>query len=221
MTIWTTLVIFGAGLLMATSPVLADRHTPSLPMAKIGDNGMYAQDWLFNTSMNLRKDLATTRKEGKRFIILWEQQDCLYCAPTYEVNLRIPRVVNKIAKNFNVVKLDILGNRKVTDLDGTVLPEKELAIKYGIQYTPTYQFLPESLEKAAGKVGRDLDVFRFEGYFKPFHFYFMFHFVQAKGYEVEPSFQRWLGNIGKGMVKKGIKYDLWADNLPPNLPDQY
>lgn len=221
MTIWKPIISIVTVLLMTVGPARADRHTPSLPLPKMGDNGMYAQEWLYKSSLNLRTDLSATRKEGKRFVILWEQKDCLYCQPTYEVNLRIPRVIEKIKKNFNVVKLDIMGNRKFTDLDGTVRTEGELAAKYKVQYTPTYQFLPESLEKAAGKPVGDLDSFRFQGHFKPFHFYFMFHYVQAKGYEFEPSFQRWLGNIGKDMQAKGIKYELWVDHLPPNLPDQY
>jgi thioredoxin-related protein len=102
-----------------------------------------------------------------------------------------------------------------------VLAETELAGKYGIQYTPTLQFLPESLAKAAGKIGKELEVFRSEGYFKPFHFYFLFHYVQSKGYESQPSFQRWLGLIGKDMQAMNIKYDLWVDALPPDLPKKY
>ena len=64
-------------------------------------------------------------------------------------------------------------------------------------------------------------MFRSEGYFKPFHFYFLFHYVQSKGYESQPSFQRWLGLIGKDMQAMNIKYDLWVDALPPDLPKKY
>ena len=37
----------------------------------------------------------------------------------------------------------MLGAREVTDFDGQVLPEKELARKYGVPGTPTIQFLPD------------------------------------------------------------------------------
>ena len=216
-----TIVFIAAVMLTVPGPVRADRHLPTLPIAEIAADGMYAQKWLYKSSLNLRADLAATERDGKRLVIFWEQKECPYCKPVYELNLRIPRMVDKIKNNFNVIKLDILGERKVTDLDGTVLAEKELALKYQIRYTQTLQFLPESLAKAAGKSGEDLEVFRSEGYFKPFHYYFLFHYVQSKGYESQPNFQRWLGEIGKGMQDKNIKYDMWADGLPPKLPDQY
>ncbi len=221
MAAWKTTVFIAAVMLTVSGTVRADRHTPTLPMPEMADDGMYAQKWLYKSSLNLQKDLAATERDGKRLVIFWEQGECLYCKPMYEVNLRIPRVVEKIKNNFNVIKLDIWGDRKVTDLDGTVLAEKELAGKYKIRYTPTLQFLPESLEKAAGKNGKESEVFRVEGYFKPYHFYFVFHYVQSKGYESEPSFQRWLSVIGKGFQARNIKYDLWADALPPNLPKEY
>ncbi len=214
-----TLVFIAAVMLTVSGPVRADRHVPTLPMAEMTDGGMHAQNWFYESVLDLRKDLTATERDGKRLVIFWEQKDC--CKPMYEVNLRIPQVVEKITKNFNVIKLDIWGERKVTDLDGTVLAEKDLARKYQIRYSPTLQFLSESLEMAAGKNGKESEVLRIESYVKPFHFYFLFHYVQSKGYASEPNFQRWLGNIGKGLQEKNIKYDLWADALPPNLPNQY
>ena len=221
MAAWRTIVFIAAVLLTGSGPVHAGRHMPSLPMPELTGDGMYAQTWLYESALDLRKDLAATQRQGKRLVIFWEQRDCSYCKPMYEVNLRIPRVVEKIKKSFNVIKLDIWGERKVTDLDGAVLAEKALARKYKIRYTPTLQFLSESLEKAAGKNGKESEALRIEGYFKPFHFYFLFHYVQTRGYASEPNFQRWLGAIGKGLRKKNIEYDLWADALPPDLPNRY
>ena len=221
MSVGKTIVFIAAFLMTLPGTVRADRHMPTLPMAEKPDDGMYAQKWLYKSSLDLRRDLAATEKEGKRLVIFWEQVECAYCKPMYELNLRIPRLVEKIKKNFNVIKLDILGERKVTDLDGTVLAENELAEKFKIYYTPTLQFLPESLELAAGRNGKESEVFRPEGYFKPFHFNFLFHYVQSKGYESEPNFQRWLAVIGKDMQAKNITYDLWADSLPPDLPNEF
>ncbi len=221
MSAWKTFVCVIAAAFTVSMPVRADRHTPLLPAAKMADNGMHAQTWLYRSSLDLRQDLTATAKQGKRLVIFWEQRDCAYCKPMYDVNLRIPRIVEKVTKNFNVIKLDIQGERAVTDLDGAILTEGQLARKFRIMYTPTLQFLPESMEKAAGRNIADSEVFRAETYFKPFHFNFIFHYVQTKGYESEPNFQRWLGDIGRGLDANGIEYDLWADALPPHLPDKY
>ena len=215
------IVFIVAVILTVSGPARADRHLPTLPITEVADDGMYAQKWLYKSSLNLQVDLAATRKEGKRLVIFWEQKECSYCQPMYEINLRIPRMVEKIKSNFNVIKLDILGERQVTGLDGAVLAEKDLASTNKIYYTPTLQFLPDSLELAAGGKDGVSEVFRPEGYFKPYHFYFLFHYVQSKGYESEPSFQRWLAVIGKDMQARNITYDLWADSLPPDLLNQY
>jgi thioredoxin-related protein len=113
------------------------------------------------------------------------------------------------------------GDRKVTDFDGEVISEKNLARKYRILYTPTLQFFPDSLEDVGGKPGDDIEVLRVPGYFKPFHFYFLFRYVHEKGYESEPSFQRWLDGYGDKLRAMGVDVEaaLWKDTL--DLPEDF
>ncbi len=218
---WRMVLIITSILLMVSGPVQANRHQPTLPAPIMNEEGLHVQPWFYDSKLDLRLDLATAKKAGKRLVIFWEQRDCLYCNSMYQVNLRIPRIIEKINRNFIVIRLNIWGKRKVTDLDGSVQSEEELAGKFHIAFTPTVQFLPGSLEKAAGRSGRESEDFRFEGYFKPFHYYFMFRYVETKGYLSQPSFQRWLGDIGRNLQENNIRYDIWADTLPPDLPDQY
>ena len=42
-----------------------------------------------------------------------------------------------------VVQLDLYGNRDVTDLDGTVMAESEMARRWGVLFTPTIYFISE------------------------------------------------------------------------------
>jgi thioredoxin-related protein len=210
-----------AFLLTASVPLRADPNRPTLPMPELGADGLYAQVWLYKSSLDLRADLKASEKAGRRLAILWDQKDCGYCKTMHQVNLRIPRIIGKVTSGFNVVRLNIWGKRKVTDLDGSVVSEEELAVRNRISFAPALQFFPASLEKAAGKSLKDAEVFRSEGYFKPFHFNFLFHYVESKGYESEPNFQRWLGNIGRGLQAQGLHVDLWADALPADLPKKY
>ena len=39
-----------------------------------------------------------------------------------------------------VVQLDLYGNRDVTDLDGTVMAESDMARRWGVLFTPTIYF---------------------------------------------------------------------------------
>ena len=192
-----------------------------LPMPQIGEDGLHIQSWFHESFLDLAEDLQEAKAQGKRLVIFWEQRGCPYCMRTHEINLRIPTMVKYIEKNFMVLRLNLWGDREVTDFDGEMLSEKKLAQKYAILFTPTLQFFPESLEKIAGQTGSTAEVVRIPGYFKPFHFFFLFHYAYDKGYEEQPSFQRWLSDIGNELDEKGIKYDLDADDLPKGLPKKY
>jgi len=94
------------------------------------------------------------------------------------------------------------------------MPEKKLAAKYAVRYTPTFQYFPESLDKIKGKKGPKVEVHRMIGYFHPYHFLTTFEFVFDKAYVKEPNLQRYLINKGRALQAKGIEVDLMADSLP-------
>ena len=192
-----------------------------LPMPPVGEDGLHEQEWFHESFLDLSEDLQEAHGQGKRLVIFWEQRGCPYCKRAHEVNFRIPTMVEYIEKNFMVLQLNLWGDREVTDFDGEKLSEKKLAEKYSILFTPTLQFFPENLEKVAGRKGSDAEVVRIPGYFKPFHFFFLFHYAFDKGYEEQPSFQRWLSNIGRELDGMGIEYELDGDTLPKDLPKKY
>lgn len=153
------------------------------------DDGRPSQDWFLNSFLILGEDLAESTAQGRRFAILWDQRGCPYCLEMHKVNFGAPDVSRYIRERFNILQLDMFGSREVTDFDGQVLPEKELARKYGVAGTPTIQFLPERPEAVAGKRGRAVEVARMPGYFKPEHFIAMFEYVAERAYEREPFAQ--------------------------------
>lgn len=212
-------VITTALVLAFVHPVLANSNMPTLPVAQVGEDGMHMQSWFHDSFLDLREDLAEAEATGKRLVIIWEQRGCPYCKRMHEVNLRIPRIVDTVQRDFIVIQMNLWGDREVTDFDGEVLKEKELAEKWAVLFTPTLQFFPQTVSSAEGKSGKDAEVVRIPGYFKPFHFYFLFHYAKTNGYESEPNFQRWLGGVGNKLEEAGVKYDLYADELPANLPD--
>ncbi len=198
-------------------PVLAAGEGPTLPPAEVGEDGLHIQPWFYESFLDLREDLADAEASGKRLMIMWEQRGCPYCKRLHEVNLRIPRVNDTIQRDFVVIQMNLWGDREVTDFDGEVLKEKELAEKWGVLFTPTVQFFPQTV--AAGVSGKEAEVVRIPGYFKPFHFYFLLRYAKTKGYETQPNFQRWLGDIGGKLEAAGVHYDLYADELPMGIPD--
>lgn len=159
---------------------------------KLGDDGLYHQEWFLNSLLELKDDLAEATAAKKRLAIVWEQKGCPYCRDMHVVNLADPKVADWIKSRFVVVQLNLWGDREVVDFDGQALPEKELARKYRINFTPTIQFFPESVEEMDGGKGMEVEVARMPGYFRPFHFISMFEYVYDKRYAKGQDFQRYI-----------------------------
>ena len=149
------------------------------------DDGLYRQSWFLESFLDLSDDLDGAAKEGKRFAIMWELKGCPYCKETHFVNFAQPRIADYIKANFDVLQLNIIGSRKVTDFDGTEMSEKELAAKYGVRFTPTIQFFGERAAALKALPPAKREVARAPGYLRPDDFLAMFRFVREKAYETK------------------------------------
>ena len=85
---------------------------------------------------------------------MWELRGCPYCRETHLVNFARPDIEDYVKANFEILQLNIIGARKVTDFDGSEISEKALAAKYGVRFTPTFQFFPESRATALPRSSR-------------------------------------------------------------------
>jgi thioredoxin-related protein len=141
--------------------------------------------------LDLSDDLKEASDKGKRFVIMWELKGCPYCKETHFVNFAREDVSTFVKSNFEILQLNLIGSRIVTDFDGEQLAERDLAGKYGIRFTPTLQFFPVDAA-GLGDVSSDKrEVARAQGYLKPDHFLKMFEFVHGRHYETG-TFRDWL-----------------------------
>lgn len=145
--------------------------------------------------LDLRDDLQSSAANGKRLAIMWELRGCPYCRETHLVNFADAGITKYIRDNFEILQLNLVGSRKVTDFDGQELPEKDLAQKYGIRFTPTFQFFPPSTAGLEAREPMAREVARAPGYLKPEHFLAMFRFVRERAYE-HGSFRDFLAANG-------------------------
>jgi thioredoxin-related protein len=150
---------------------------------------------------------AEAAQKGKRFAIIWEQKGCPYCKEMHLVNLAKPEIAEFIQKHYVVLQLDLWGARKVRDFDGEELPEKALAQKYGVRFTPTVQFFPPKLGEER-KSGREIEVARMPGYLRPFPFLAMFQFVQDEAYK-SGAFRDYFKKKHDESVASGGKAHTW------------
>src|SRR6266852_5458857 len=74
------------------------------------DDGLYKQPWFLESFLDLPDDLEAARKEGKRFVVMWELKGCPYCKETHFVNFAQPRISDYIKANFELLQLNIIGS---------------------------------------------------------------------------------------------------------------
>lgn len=151
---------------------------PALAKAKLGEDGLYQEDWYLESFLDLAEDLTNASQAGKRFAILWGLRNCPACRRMHEVHLADPAIEGYIRDNFAVLHLNILGAREITDFGGGKLSEKALAKHYGIEGTPAIQFFPTSAAGLATKAPKEREVARMASLPEPQAFIAQFRTVR-------------------------------------------
>jgi len=186
------ILMLGLGGAASAADVLPPASGPGEPHIEPlkGEDGIYHQAWFVQSLLDLREDHEESKAAGKRFAIFFEQRGCIYCTKMHNEVLALKYINDYVRENFNIVQLDLWGSREVTDFDGTRLPEKKLAERWGVLFTPTVVFFKYDLPADRSKWGSDLEVARMHLGMGPGTFYDMFTWVRTKTYEKDRNFQR-------------------------------
>lgn len=112
--------------------------------------------WFKTSFLDIDEDLQEAHDAGKRLLLFFYQDGCPYCKKLLQDNFSNKNIAEKTQKNFDVVSINIWGDREIT-LGGELFSEKIFAEKLNIMYTPTLLFFNEK-----GKI-----VLRTNGYYHP------------------------------------------------------
>lgn len=168
--------------LLAAAPLAPARA------AEMGEDGLHKQPWFAVTFKDMAEDLETAADQGKRMLVIFEQRGCIYCKKMHEEVFSDPEIAKLISDNFLVVQMNLFGDEEVTDFDGESLPEKEMARRWGVVFTPTMLFMPE--EAPDGPAG-PAAVAMMPGAFGKGTTRDLMTWVMEKGYEGEEHFQKY------------------------------
>src|SRR6202023_2295571 len=106
--------------------------------------------------LDLAEEFREAIAAGKRFAVLFEQRGCPYCAKLHTEVLAQKYINDYVRENFAILQLDLWGSREVTDFDGAKMPEKALAARWGVIFTPTIIFYKDDLSGLEGTGGGNL-----------------------------------------------------------------
>ncbi|HFD81602.1 MAG TPA: thioredoxin [Gammaproteobacteria bacterium] len=142
--------------------------------------------WFKLSFLDLGDDLAEAVAHGKQGLIVYlGQKYCAYCRKLLENDFGKADIRTYTRKHFDVVGIDIHGQREVTDLNGSIWTERSFAVKQKVNFTPTLIFYDAS--------GRE--ALRLTGYYPPYKFRAALEYV-ADGYYRTEDFRTYLARAG-------------------------
>lgn len=132
--------------------------------------------WFKNSFLDLRADVDEAAQSGKRVVLMFTQDNCPYCAALVERNLSQRQIEATLKAKFDVIAVNLWGDREIVGLDGKPYTEKTYGAALKIQFTPTLLFFDE-----AGAV-----VLRLNGYVPPPRFLAALDWVGDKREKTRP-----------------------------------
>lgn len=154
-------------------------------------------DWFKVSFMEFEEDVAEAAANGKRLMLIFHQNGCPYCNAFVERNLAQIDIVNTLKTKFDVIEINMWGDREVVSVGGDVYTEKAFAEALQVQFTPTVLFLTEEGELAL----------RINGYYDPDKFRHVLNYVSNK-LESEQTFADYLAmqsdpTSSKSLIDRG------------------
>lgn len=116
--------------------------------------------WFKNSFLELEDDVAEARAAGKRVLLYFYQDGCPYCKKLLDDNFGTAAGAAKTQRLYDVIAINMWGDREITAVDGSVMTEKEFAEQLKVMYTPTMVFLDD----------KGMPLLRLNGYYAPDRF---------------------------------------------------
>jgi thioredoxin-related protein len=135
---------------------------------------------------------------GKPLVVLFESDRCPPCADMHREAFARP-TLRSLLTRFDIARLVPGQPARLTSPAGVPVQAKAFARDLQIVLHPTAVFFDD----------RGREVFRFDGYLRPFHVESAFDYVASGAYVHEPQFQRFVQARAEALRRAGKPVDLW------------
>lgn len=144
-------------------------------------------DWFKESFLDITEDIEEATESNKHVMLFLHLNGCPYCYKMTEENLKNAPYTDFIKENFDVIAINIQGDREVALDEETTFTEKELAKKLNVIYTPAVIFLNKD-NKAVARVN---------GYQSVKQFKYVLDYVQQNAYQ-QTSLAQYINNKNDG-----------------------
>lgn len=161
-------MILAAAMLVALN---SETHAAKPRGEVIGSLHAVYPAWFKTSFLDLADDAAEAGAAGKHAILFFDSEGCPYCYRMLEDSFKGTHQAF-IREHFDVIALNVRGDREVAFSDTLRMPEKEAARQLEVRFTPTMLFLDE----------HNQSVLRVDGYRSVEDFGHLLHYVAEGAY---------------------------------------
>ncbi len=128
--------------LLLSAPSLAAAAEQAVAPGRItGTKTTVHPPWFKESFLDIQEDVSEAASAGKHVILFVELNGCPYCAKMAEESFAHGPYTDFIKERFDVIALNMKGDREVALDKERTATEKEIAQMLDVRYTPTVVFL--------------------------------------------------------------------------------
>ena len=145
------------GLLLLFSGTVLSAGEGQLNQGMVNPGFYEKPAWFKNSFLELQDELENANENNRQIILYFHQDGCPYCKKLLEDNFSRKDIIDKMRQNFDLLEINMWGDKTVTLLTGEELSEKVFAKQMQVMFTPTLVFLDNKGQSQ----------FRMNGYYAP------------------------------------------------------
>jgi len=175
------------------------------------DEALILPDWFKLSFLEIDSDIKEAKEQNKKgLIIYFGQKFCPYCKAHINNNWGQDDIVKYTQKHFDVIAINVKGQRLVVDANGKTYTEKKFSALKKTNFTPSILFYNT----------KGQEVLRLRGYRPPYQFRAALEYVADTHYSKE-TFRNYLAraesalSFGKAELNTNDVF-----NSPPHLLDR-
>ena len=149
----------------------------------IGGQASTLPDWFKDSFLDIAEDVEEAKDEDKHLMLYMHLSGCPYCYKMVEEGFKNTDNTQIIKDNFDVVAINIKGNKEIALNENLTMTEAEVRDHYKVSFTPTIVFLDQNNQL----------VYKVNGYRSVQNFKHVLDFVSSRSYQ-KISLNEFIGN---------------------------
>ena len=200
-------VVLLAGLLTLSAFMIPPATAQSESMgAFLGAVDTEHPGWFKESFLDFEEDIDEAAAEGRRLVLYFWQAGCPYCNALIEHNFAQRDIAEVMQSDFDLVAVNMWGDREVIQVGGRTFTEKTLAAALRVNYTPTLLFFDEARQV----------VLRLNGYYPPDAFRAALTWAR-NGADNSGDFSEYLANVEKQGANPQLNPQPFFESAPHDL----